>query len=93
MAEFIFFLFWAVIAGLAAVGAVTAWNWLADRDGRDELAERERQAELQIQNISYQAQMAMLNEALKRTRPDVPQPTRSDVIEGEAISSDDNGPS
>ncbi|MDX2974385.1 hypothetical protein [Kribbella solani] len=94
MAEFILFLFWLVIAALAVVGAVTAWNWLADCDGRDELAERERRAELEIQNISYQAQMAMLNEALKRSRGDV-QPPWSTVVKGEVISSDDgmNGPS
>ncbi|TCC39379.1 hypothetical protein [Kribbella sindirgiensis] len=92
MVEFILFLFWLVIAALAVVGAVQTWNWLASDERRDELAERERQAELEIQNISYQAQMAMLNEALKRSRPDFEpsQPLHFDVIEGEVAPPDDD---
>lgn len=90
MAEFILFLFWVVIAVLATVGAVQVWNWLASDGHQDELAERERQAELEIQNISYQAQMAMLNEALRRTRSDSQQPLRPGVIDGEVISSTDD---
>lgn len=92
MVEFILFLFWLVIAGLASVGAVRAFEWLSGSANRAELAERERQAELEIQNISYQAQMTMLNEALKRARPgfEPGQPARFDLIEGDAIPSSDD---
>lgn len=88
MVEFLLFLFWLVIAGLAAVGAVRVFEWLDGSGDRVEAAERERQAELEIQNISYQAQMAMLNEALKRSRGDA-RPPRSTVVRGEVISSGD----
>jgi hypothetical protein len=92
MAGFIAFLFLVAVTVLATVGAVQVWNWLTEEsDDRQELANRERQAELEIQNIAHQAQVAILNEAMNRAR------NRSqsghvhpNVIDGEVIASDDD---
>lgn len=90
MIEAILLFFWVIIAALATVGAVKLYEWY--RDG-DDLAERERRAEQEIQNITYQAQMAMLNEAMRRTRADYQPPVDPNVIEGNVIWPDDNRPS
>lgn len=82
MAEFIVFLLLVALIILAAIGAIRVYEWLTETDAQHELAERERRAALEIQDIAHRAQVAMLDEAMRRTMQRSDQPR---IVEGEVI--------
>lgn len=56
----------AIALGVA-IGLSELYDWLRDRwIWKRELAERERQAARQIEEITYRAQVAILTEAMRR---------------------------